>query len=169
MKSDVASKQGVSRPRVLFLSATPFAYEKTVDWANGYLFDYNEGRGNEGSESRGYNAGSNRDQFMMQNFGYRMRYGKLTAPDAKVDSGLMQRQFNTMLKKSGVLSGRMLDVKADYDRRFVLVDSAIGRRIDAALQWFEDQRAGGKDESSVVGDKEKARTEALRDLRDLIG
>ena len=169
VKSDVASKQGVSRPRVLFLSATPFAYEKTVDWANGYLFDYNEGRGNEGSESRGYNAGSNRDQFMMQNFGYRMRYGKLTAPDAKVDSGLMQRQFNTMLKKSGVLSGRMLDVKADYDRRFVLVDSAIGRRIDAALQWFEDQRAGGKDESSVVGDKEKARTEALRDLRDLIG
>lgn len=169
VKSDVASKQGAVRPRVLFLSATPFAYEKTVDWANGYLFDYNEGRGNEGSESRGYNAGSNRDQFMMQNFGYRMRYGKLTAPDSKVDSGLMQRQFNTMLKKSGVLSGRMLDVKADYDRRFVLVDSAIGRRIDAALQWFEDQRTGGKDEKQIESDADKSRSAALRDLRDLIG
>lgn len=167
VKADVESKQGVSRPRVLFLSATPFAYEKTVDWANGYLFDYNEGRGKEGSESRGYNAGSNSDQFMMQHFGYRMRYGKLTAPDAKVDSGLMQRQFNTMLKKSGVLSGRMLDVKADYDRRFVLVDSAIGSRIDAALQWFEDQRTGGKDEKQ--SDADKSRSEALRDLRDVLG
>ncbi len=140
IKEDVAGRQGANRTRALFLSATPFAYEKTVDWANGYIFDYNEGRGDESREFRGYNTGSNSDQFMMQHFGYRMRYGKLTQPDAKVDSGLMQRQFNTWLKKKGSLSGRMLDVSADYDRKFILVDSAIGRRIDDALQWFGVKR-----------------------------
>lgn len=140
VKKDVFSRQGAQRTRVTFLSATPFAYEKTVDWANGYLFDYNEGRPGDEGASRGYNVGANREQFFMQHFGYRMRYGKLTQPDARVDSGLMQRQFNAWLKKRGVLSGRVLDVAADYDRRFVLVDSAIGQRIDEALQWFEHQK-----------------------------
>lgn len=145
VKEFIAANQGEKRPRALFLSATPFAYEKSVDWANGYLFDYNEGRASEEGEFRGYNTGSNREQFFMQHFGYRMRYGKLTAPDAKVDSGLMQRQFNTWLKKKGSLSGRMLDVKADYDRRFILTESAIGARIDEALQWFEQQRNATED------------------------
>jgi len=142
IKADVASRQGAARTRVVFLSATPFAYEKTIDWANGYLFDYNEGRGNEENSYRGYNEGSNRDQFFMQHFGYWMRYGKLTAPKAKVDAGLMQRQFNAYLKKKGSLSGRMLDVKADYDRRFILVDSAIGKRIDDAFEWLREKSAG---------------------------
>lgn len=175
VKQDVAARQGEARPRTLFLSATPFAYEKTVDWANGYLFDYNEGRGSEGNEYRGYNAGSNRDQFMMQHFGYRMRYGKLTQPDAKVDTGLMQRQFNGMLKKSGALSGRMLDVKADYDRRFVLVDSAIGTRIDEALQWFDDKRkaraaatAPVNNPNNLANYKSDPQSEALSALRDII-
>ena len=145
IKKDVAGRQLEKRTRVMFLSATPFAYEKTVDWANGYIFDYNEGRASEEGDFRGYNVGSNRDQFMMQHFGYRMRYGKLTQPDAKVDSGLMQRQFNSWLKKKGSVAGRMLDVAADYDRRFILVDSAIGQRIDEALQWFGVARKGTTD------------------------
>jgi len=143
VKEKVKANQGEGRPRALFLSATPFAYEKTVDWANGYLFDYDAGKeqdGASGTGNRSYNTGSNRDQFMMQNFGYRMRYNKLTEPDAKVNRGLMQRQFNTSLKKAGTLSGRMLDVEADYDRKFVLIDSAIGRRIDEALGWFREKR-----------------------------
>ncbi len=156
VREEVKAKQGANRPRALFLSATPFAYEKAVDWANGFLFDYDEGRGDDKNGSRGYNAGSNRDQFFLQHFGYRMRFGKLTQPDAKVDSGLMQRQFNSWLKKSGALSGRMLDVKADYDRRFVLVESAIGQRIDEALQWFSDQSEKGN------------KNPGLRDLRDTI-
>lgn len=139
VRAYVSERQGAARPRLVALSATPFAYEKTVDWANGYLFDYHEGRGNEAQESRGYNVGSNREQFFMQHFGYTMRYNKLTEPDgSKVDRGLLQRQFNGWLKKSGSLSSRMLDVPADYDRRFVLVDSAIGNRIDEALGWLSD-------------------------------
>jgi hypothetical protein len=172
IKSDVAARQGDSRTRVLFLSATPFAYEKTVDYGNGYLFDYNEGRGSQ-NESRAYNAGSNSDQFMMQHFGYSMRYGKLTQPDSKVDRGLMQRQFNTWLKKRGVLSGRMLDVKADYDRKFILTDSAIGRRIDEALNWFDEQhktsRALHNPEGNIAqGSKKNPRVDAIYDVQKII-
>lgn len=39
VREDVKSRQGASRPRAVFLSATPFAYEFNIDWANGYLFD----------------------------------------------------------------------------------------------------------------------------------
>ncbi len=139
-KAFVAANQGEKRPRALFLSATPFAYEKTVDWANGYLFEYPQ------AEGAAYNSGNGREQFMMQHFGYRMRYNKLTAPEAGVDSGLMQRNFNTWLKREGVLSSRVLDVAADYDRRFVLIDSDLGNRIDAVFQWMDEQsRAEGKD------------------------
>lgn len=142
LEADVKARQGATRPRAVFLSATPFAYEKTIDWANGYLFDYNEGQPSEAGTFRGYNDGGNRERFFMQHLGYRMRYNKLTQPDAKVDSGLMQRQFNGWLKKKGSLSGRMLEVPFDYDRRFILVDSAIGTRIDAALTWLREE--GGR-------------------------
>jgi len=159
VKTYVAERQGAARPRLVALSATPFAYEKTVDWANGYLFDYDEGRGDDRNGSRSYNEGSNREQFFMQHFGYRMRYNKLTEPDGtKVDRGLLQRQFNGWLKSKGSLSGRMLDVAADYDRRFVLVDSAIGNQIDDALNWLsESARNAAKDDRGFAT------------LRDLIG
>jgi hypothetical protein len=95
VRAEVKERQGAQRTRSVFLSATPFAYEKTIDWANGYLFDYNEGREAEGTRTRSYNEGSNREQFFMQHFGYTMRYNKLNEPDGrKVDRGLMQRQFN---------------------------------------------------------------------------
>lgn len=109
---------------------------------------------------------------MMQHFGYRMRYGKLTQPDAKVDSGLMQRQFNTWLKKKGSLSGRMLDVAADYDRRFILVDSAIGQRIDDALEWFESKRKAQRTSAMEAGDRigrADPYENALSAVRDQIG
>lgn len=128
------------RTKLLALSATPFAYEKNIDWAEGYLFSYDEGRTDDQREFRGYNEGANREQFFMQHFGYRMRYNKLTAPEAGVDRNLMQRQFNTWLKRRGVLSTRMLEVDADYDRRFVLFESAIGNRIDEALTYLAERR-----------------------------
>ncbi len=139
--ADVAAKQGAPRARLLALTATPFAYEKTIDWGNGYLFDYKEGYPYD-ETSLGYNEPTPREYFFITHLGYRKRYGKLTEPDAKVDRGLMQRQFNGWLKKQGVLSGRMLDVPFDYDRRFILIDSAIGNQIDAALDWLSDKSYG---------------------------
>lgn len=147
----VAERQGAARPRLVALSATPFAYMKTVDWANGYLFDYHEGQPEDGASGTGgrpYNSGSNRERFFMQHFGYSMLYNKLNEPDPKkVDVGLLQRQFNAWLKKKGSLSGRQLEVAADYDRRFVLVDSAIGNQIDEAMNWLsENARNAPKDD-----------------------
>jgi len=122
-------------PKVVFLSATPFPYTKDVDYAEGYLFDY--GTGENGSA---YNSGDSRDRFFIQNFGFRMRYNKLTQPEAKVDTGVMAREFNSMLRKTGALSFRGLDVDYDYDRKFLLVDSAIGQRIDQALEWIREKQ-----------------------------
>lgn len=126
----LAQWENQPRTKALFLSATPFAYPFSLDYAEGYLFDY------PGSGGEGYNAGSARDQFYMQNFGYRMRYNKLTRPEADVNSEIMEREFHEKLKKSGALSGRVLDVDHDYDRKFVLVDSAIGKQIDNVMDFL---------------------------------
>jgi len=134
-KEEFAKLKTSKSPKVVFLSATPFAYIKTVDYAEGYLFHYGNGR-----DSGGYNSGNDQDHFFMNHFGYRMRYNKLTRPDAKVDTGLMERQFNATLRKSGALSFRSLDVNFDYDRKFVLVDSVMGRRIDEAFDWIRVQK-----------------------------
>lgn len=132
---EVENNQGKKRPRVVFLSATPFAYEKTVDWAEGYLFDYPKVE--QGAELS-YNAGGSYERFMMSTFGYRMRYNRLTEPGPEVDRGIMQRQFNAELKKSNVLSGRMLEVDYDYDRRFILTENSIGLKIDEGLEYLWD-------------------------------
>ncbi|MEE9873714.1 MAG: hypothetical protein PBV86_23470 [Delftia lacustris] len=52
----------------------------------------------------------------------------------------MQRQFNTWLKRRGVLSSRLLDVKADYDPPVWAFESAIGNRIDEAFTLLADHR-----------------------------
>ncbi|MDY0007929.1 MAG: strawberry notch C-terminal domain-containing protein, partial [Spongiibacteraceae bacterium] len=132
-QSLVEQSQGEKRPRVVFLSATPFPYEKTVDYAEEYLFQYEEGE-----QGGGYNTGSPFDRFMMQHFGYRMRYNKLTEPGPEVNRGLLQRQFNSWLKQNGVLSSRLIDVPHDYDRRFILVESEVGIKIDEGLEYLRE-------------------------------
>jgi hypothetical protein len=114
------------KSKVIFLSATPFAYEKSIDYAEGYLFDYAEG-------GDGYNSGGGYERFMMQHFGYTMRYNKLTQPDAGVNKGVMQRQFNQFLKEQGALSGRALKVEADYSREFIVLKNKIGQQLDDAI------------------------------------
>lgn len=126
-----------ARPKAVFLSATPFAYVKAIDWAEGYLFEFDRA-----ADGARYNSGNGRERFYMQHFGYRMRYNKLTRPDGAVDEGLMARQFNTWLKREGALSGRMLDVEADYDRKFVMVESALGRKIDEGMEFLEEGDGG---------------------------
>lgn len=119
------------RPKVLFLSATPFAYDHDIDYAEGYLFNYDKDDG-----GRGYNQGSPRDKFMIQHFGYRMRYNKLTRPEAGVDSRVMEVQFHDNLVNSGAMYGRQLDVDKDYDRGFILVDGGIGHKIDEGFDYL---------------------------------
>lgn len=145
------------KARVVFLSATPFAYDKNIQYANGYLFDW-------GSDKDGlrYNSGGNREQFFMQHFGYSMRYNRLTTPDARVDSGLMERNFNATLKAQGVLSGRALDSDFDYDRRFVLAESKIGKRVDDAIKWLNEAASG----KAAIAGGDTLRDEILKDKFD---
>jgi len=142
---DIADKLKVEfsskKSKVLFLSATPFAYEKSLDYAEGYLFDYGEG-------GDGYNSGGGYERFMMQHFGYTMRYNKLTQPDANVNSGAMQRQFNQWLKEQGALSGRALKVEADYSREFIILRDKIGERIDAGFEALNQD--GFRDLSAYI-------------------
>lgn len=127
---------GKARPKALFLSATPFAYHKSVDWAEGFLFDYDENH----SETSAYNGGSAYDQFYMRHFGYRMRYNKLTQPDASVDTSIMEMGFNQWLKDRGALSSRRLDVEPDYERAFISVRSEIGSAIEEAMEYLREQK-----------------------------
>ncbi len=122
------------RPKAVMLSATPFAWHYSLDYAEGYLFDH-------GPEptSKGYNTPSARDRFYVENFGYRMRYGKLTQPDAAAATvtGTLERRFAEKLMKEGAMSGRALQVDQDYSRQFVLSESELGTKIDEILHHIQ--------------------------------
>ncbi|MFA9203073.1 MAG: DEAD/DEAH box helicase family protein [Flavobacteriales bacterium] len=131
------------KTKVVFLSATPFSYVKTLDWAEGYLFNFVEPSqqfDDFSNSSGGYSQGDPRGKFYMSNFGYRMRYNKLNAPDAKVNSGVMERAFAEKLKTSGAISGRLLTVKFDYDRKFILIDTEVGKQIDEGFRFLRDSK-----------------------------
>ncbi|WP_041258002.1 DEAD/DEAH box helicase family protein [Fibrella aestuarina] len=128
----IKENQGAVRPRAVFLSATPFAYRETIQWANGYLFSYGK------SDSTAYNVPSGYEAFMVQHFGYRMRYNRLTQPDVSVDVSLMERNFNGWLQKEGVASARVLDIDSDYQRLFALTPSAVGTLIDEGLAFVRE-------------------------------
>jgi len=119
--------------KVLFLSATPFAYRKSTDYAEGFLFDYPE-------ESNSYGTPGGRDAFLVKNFGYGFRYNRAEEPGPEVNTAVLEREFYESLKRQGVLSGRRLEIEPDYDRRFILVDDAVGAGIDLALEWLNQQR-----------------------------
>ncbi|WP_339934598.1 LPD38 domain-containing protein [Vreelandella glaciei] len=162
-----AQKWEARGTRAAFLSATPFAYRKSVEWANGYLFDYAEGQP-EQERVRGYNEGDARESFFMQNFGYQMRYNKLNAPGAEVDIGLMEREFNEKLKREGAMRARMLEVDQDYDRRFQLVADGIGTRIDEGLEWLQDRARTARDKAREGDDAAQAEASAWDELSERI-
>ena len=151
------------KPKVVFLSATPFAYVPDVDYAEGYLFNYDYSK----SKYDGYNKPSAREDFFIKHFGYRMRYNKLQKPDAEVDNSIMEIEFNSWLKKEGAVSGRILTTDKDYDRGFILVDSGIGKKIDEGIEYlrkhFEDYYLLLPDvERRIKGNRTKYILEAVK-------
>lgn len=137
------------RPKVLFLSASPFAYHKTLDYADTYLFDYQEGNRNpDGSvkdhmKGYSYNSGDSRESFFMEHLGYRMRTNKLTQPEAEVDLALMERRLNEWFIERGSMSRRMLELDVDYSREFIEYTNGLGEQIDAGMReiqgWTVDE------------------------------
>lgn len=142
------SLQPAGRTKVIFLSATPFSYVKTLEWGEGYLFDFvppKEKYSNKSeTEGMAYNSGDNREKFYMSNFGYKMRTNRLTRPDGRVDVGILERKFAEKLKSEGAMSGRDLSVPFDYDRKFVMIDSDLGKKIDEGFKflWSEKDKEG---------------------------
>ena len=127
----------VNSTKVLFLSATPFAYHKSIPYADGTLFDINE-KIIEEDEEGGYNTPKGFGKFLCDNFGYRMRYGKVTVPEHGVDVNLLERNFFERFKDEGIMSTRVLELSYDYSRHFVTVDSHIGDLINKGMELFYD-------------------------------
>lgn len=124
-------KRLIEATKVVFLSATPFAYHKSLEYADGYLFNITEGIVN-GGASDSYN------NFYIKNFGYRYRQGSLNEPDKSVNISLMERAFHTQLTKMGVISSTRLKLDKDYSREFVLVDDKAGMMIDEGIRIMSD-------------------------------
>lgn len=132
------AKQIFNRTKVVFLFATPFSYHKSLGYADGYLYSIRENF-NDVSDYRGYNQGTDEDIFYMTNFGYRMRYNKLTKPETGVDIDLLERQFTENLKNKGIISSRKLDIDKDYSRQFIISSSEVGKKIDEGLSIARDR------------------------------
>lgn len=125
----------VEKTKVVFLSATPFAYHKSIKYADGCLFDINETIEDQ-EYNDGYNVATGWSKFMVENFGYRMRYNKCTIPESGVDINLMERNFFEKWKESGVMSTRQINLKYDYSREFIKLDSIIGQKIEEGFELF---------------------------------
>jgi hypothetical protein len=127
----------VADTKVILASATPFTHEFSLAYADGIILQIRQGIKAESSGA--YNSMDARDMFYISNFGYRMRYNKLTEPDAKVDKDLMLQVFADKMMASGAMSTRLMNVDFDYSREFVLVESKIGEDIDEGISILQEE------------------------------
>lgn len=131
---EIVSKM-VEKTKVVFLSATPFAYHKSIKYADGCLFEINETI-DDPEYSDSYNTPTGWSKFMVENFGYRMRYNKCTIPESGVDVNLMERNFFERWKEQGVMSTRQINLQFDYSREFIALESEIGQEIEKGFELF---------------------------------
>lgn len=125
-----------AKTKVVFLSATPFAYHKSTKYGDGTLWDIEEHILPKEKAYSAYNDAPPIGEFLMENFGYQMRYNKVTVPESGVDTNLMERQFFEKMKEKGVMSTRILELDQDYSRDFITLDSDIGDFINKGMEEF---------------------------------
>lgn len=138
-------KEYTDKTKVLFLSASPFAYRECLVIGDGSLWNIRESYEMESyddlyasdNSGSGYNSGGRYENFFIENFGYRMKYNKLTKPDAEVNVALMERNFFEKQVKLGSITGRQIQVDKDYSREFKILNSDIGNKIDEGLSILE--------------------------------
>ncbi|AUR96762.1 N-6 adenine-specific DNA methylase [Vibrio phage 1.232.O._10N.261.51.E11] len=128
-KAQKAEKK--SPTKAVFLSATPFSGHKSVFYGDGYIFESDEGYKDKG----GYNSGNPQQQFLVKNFGYRMKYNKANTPAADVDVGLLERDWADQMFDSGAMVGRVLNLPHDYSREFVVVEPGVGSKVDELYEY----------------------------------
>lgn len=154
IEDEAFSKWANRDTKLVTLSASPWPYRKSVDAAEGYLFDYPAG-----DDSQAYNSKDGREKFFVERFGYRMRYNKLNEPSSEVDVDLMEREYNEWLKSEGALRARMLELDQDYDRRFELIEGGVGNIVDEGKKFLETKLNNLRDEmqnTADLGKREKA-------------
>ena len=136
IKRDVNERaiQKNNQTKVVFLSATAFSYAQSLHYADGYLFEANETMDDLRGDGMGYNEGDKFQQFMVDNFGYRMRYNKLTQPGPEVNQAVLQRLFGEKLKREKALSFRKIDVPFDYSRQFIKTTNPIVEAVEEAYR-----------------------------------
>ena len=149
IKNDIENIKENDKTKVAFLSATPFAYVQSIDYAESYLYEFPKQEG----DDLHYNTGNQREQFYMTHFGYRMRYNKLTRPEAGVNLDYMERQFHKHLMETGALSGRKLNVDKDYSRQFIEIDSKLGEKIDSGISELSfSKRIEDENGDAILGE-----------------
>jgi len=126
----------VQKTKVVFFSATPFAYHKSIKYVDGCLVDIEEKIIEEKQTFRNRNEATGFGQFLVSNFGYQMKYDKITIPDSGVDVNLMEREFFENMKQKGIISTRTLQLDKDYSRNFITIDSELGEFINSGIEMF---------------------------------
>lgn len=129
-----AYRELVDKTKVVFLSATPFAYHKSLAWGDGTLFEISEGVETQEDRYLGYNEAGGFAKFLTENLGYRMRYNKATIPESGVDVSLLERQLFEKFVEEGVFTGRQLKVDKDYSREFIDVGTELGEKINEGMK-----------------------------------
>jgi hypothetical protein len=130
--------------KVMMLSATPFSYHNNLKLADGLLWEIAEtldpDKIKRRNESMGaYNSPGVWEKFLIENLGYRMRYNKLTIPEAAVNVNLLERNFHQTMTEKGVFSRQNLELEnVDYSREFIVMDDKVGNLLDEGYSLFED-------------------------------
>ncbi|MEL6614122.1 MAG: DEAD/DEAH box helicase family protein, partial [Bacteroidota bacterium] len=124
--------EAIERTRAVFLSATPFAYHKTLQYADGYLFTSPVDADRQGE----YNQAQHFDLFLQRHLAYYMKTGRLNAPPPDVDTSLMERELHERFRNAGAISGRALELEQDYSRDFYQIESRVGEQIDDGLDFL---------------------------------
>lgn len=137
-KYEAKVQQIHNKTRVLFLSATPFAYRKNLIYGDGTIF--NDMRQCHPPEDVGYdyNKPDRYQEFMSKHFGYTMKVNKMTEPEAGVDMNLMEREFFEYHAELGCMGTRQLDVDKDYSRHFVKLESEEAKYLNEGLKFIAD-------------------------------
>lgn len=129
------------KTKTLFVSATPFSYHKNLMYADGYLFSVVQPIDSETYKHRGENYSERYNNFFISNFGYRIRYSKLTSPEGAVNVPLLEMEFSDRLVNDGVMIRRFLtETHVDYSRDFYLVKQGIGQEIDYYVTSMRDYK-----------------------------
>lgn len=121
----------VERTKVVFLSATPFAYHKSIEYVDGCLVDINEKLKRDDHKDQ-FN------KFLINKLGYQpLREDLVQIPEVGVDQDLLERELFEEFKELGVISTRVLELDRDYSRHFFKISNTLGEFInEGIMMWY---------------------------------